>query len=60
MNKTRTPQNLISVEATLKRFDEEEVALDEQLHDYFIRKNKLHIKRNQALGRLKKAQTRLL
>lgn len=63
MNKTRTPQSISSIEATLKRFDEEEAALHEQLcahlGNIYKLQRKLQLKRGQAMGRLKKAQESL-
>ena len=56
MNKIRTPQSVSSIEATLKRFDKEEADLKEELRDYSKKWYKLHLKRAQAMGRLKKAQ----
>lgn len=56
MNKTKFPPSVSSIEATLKRFDNEEVALQKELSGYLAKMYSLQLKRAQAMGRLKKAQ----
>lgn len=53
---TKKPQSIDSIKATLKRFDEEEVAIQKEFSEYPKKMYKLHLKRSQAMGRLKKAQ----
>ena len=56
MKMIKKSQSIADIKATLKRFDEEESALKEELSNYSKKWHKLHLKRAQAVGRLKKAQ----
>lgn len=56
MKMIKTPQTIDSIKATLKRFDEEEVALRIEFSKYPQKMHKIYLKRAQAMGRLKKVE----